>query len=84
MKNSNQFTLAGWRSAINSTKTTMQILIDNLINGNNTTAKKLARHFKSWEIRDALVEMGWSENKSTLAADWLKGRDCWQAYCDAN
>lgn len=62
----------------------MQSLIDNLINGNNTTAKKQAKRFSAWKIREALTEIGWSLEKATLCADWLKGRDCYQAYCDAN
>ena len=61
----------------------MQTLIDNLINGNNTTAREQARRFKVWQIREALIEAGYSLNKATLTADWLKGRDCWQAACDA-
>jgi len=27
---------------------------------------------------------GYSEKQATLMADWLKGRDCWQAACDAD
>lgn len=61
----------------------MDNLIDNFINGNLTTAKKLARRFTNWEIRDALIDRGYSQNKATLTADYLKGRDCWQAACDA-
>jgi hypothetical protein len=61
----------------------MKNLTENLINGNCTTARKQAKRFKAWQIREALLEIGWSVNRATLAADWLKGRDCWQAYCDA-
>lgn len=62
----------------------METLIDNLINGNNTLAKRQARRFTNWQIREALLEHGWRLKRSILAADWLKGRDCWQAYCDAD
>lgn len=62
----------------------MNTLIENLVNGNNTLARKQAKRFKGWQIRESLIEFGWSLNRATLAADWLKGRDCWQAYCDAN
>mgnify|MGYP001609268673 CR=1 FL=1 len=62
----------------------METLINNLINGNNTTAKRQAKRFAAWKIREALIEAGYSTKKATLAADWLKGRDCWQAYCDAD
>jgi hypothetical protein len=62
----------------------MESLIDNLINGNNTEAKKQAKRFANWVIREALIESGWSDRKATLAADWLKGRPCYQAYRDAN
>lgn len=61
----------------------MNTLIENLINGNNTDARKQAQRFKAWQIRESLIESGWTQNKATLCADWLKGRDCWQAYCDA-
>ena len=61
----------------------MESLISNLINGNLTDAKKQGRRFAAWQIREALIEIGYSANKATLTADWLKGRDCWQAACDA-
>lgn len=61
----------------------MSGLIDNLINGNLTIAKRQAKRFKVWEIRLAFMEAGYSLRKATLVADWLKGRDCWQEYCDA-
>ena len=63
----------------------MDTLIANLENGNNGDAKRQARRFTTWDIRERLMlDLGWSLNKSTLAADWLKGRDCWQDYCDAD
>lgn len=63
----------------------MENLINNLVNGNNADAKRQAKRFTVWNIRERLMlDLGWSMNKATLAADWLKGRDCWQAYCDAD
>ena len=47
----------------------MNTLIDNLINGNLTTAKKQAKRFPAWQIRDALIDIGYSLNKATLTAD---------------
>lgn len=61
----------------------METMIENYINGNIATAKKQARRFPVWEIRDALIDRGYSLKKATLTADHLKGRDCWQAACDA-
>jgi len=61
----------------------MQKLLNNLLNGNITDAKRQAKRFSNHAIRAALVELGgYSLNKATLTADWLKGRDCWQAACD--
>lgn len=59
-------------------------LIENLINGNLKDAKRMAKQFEAWEIRDALFYCrDYSYKKATLTAVWLKGRDCWQAACDA-
>ena len=69
---------APWRS------NPMQTLIENLINGNNTTAREQAKRFTHWQLRDALEDAGYSLKKATLTADWLKGREgVWQAACDA-
>lgn len=62
----------------------MQTLLDNFINGNLTIAKKQAKRFKEYAIREAFQEIGYSQNKAQLTTDWLKGRDCWQAACDAD
>lgn len=61
----------------------MNELIDNLINGNLETARRMAKSKQHWQIREALFDYGWSEKKATIAADWLKGRNCWQEACDA-
>jgi len=63
----------------------MNSLIQNLINGNNTEARKQARRFQAWQIRDALENDGhFNARSAALWADWLKGRDCFQAACDAD
>lgn len=61
----------------------MKKLIENLINGNLSLAKKQAKRYRGFILREALMEIGYSFNKATLTADWLKGRDCWQEACDA-
>lgn len=61
----------------------MDTLIDNLINGYLKDAKRMAKYHDHWEIREALIDNGYSPNKAVLTVDWLKGRDCWQAACDA-
>ena len=61
----------------------LEQLVENYINGNLSTAKRMARHEPVWALREALIEYaGYSEAKATLTADWLNGRDCWQAACD--
>lgn len=61
----------------------MNELIANYLNGNLKDAKRMAKQYEVWEIRSALLDHGQSLLKATLTADWLKGRDCWQAACDA-
>jgi hypothetical protein len=62
----------------------MNSMIENYLNGNLSDAKRQAKRFSAWSIREALQEYaGYSLNKATLTTDWLKGRDCWQAACDA-
>jgi hypothetical protein len=62
----------------------MEQLINDYENGQLKEAKDRAKRFKNWEIRDGLRErLAYSLNRATLTADWLKGRDCWQAACDA-
>lgn len=62
----------------------LNYMIESFLNGNLTDAKRMAKEFEAWEIREALVEQwGYSERKAGLTADWLKGRDCWQQACDA-
>ena len=62
----------------------MEQLINDYENGQLKEAKDRAKRLKNWEIRDGLRErLAYSLNRATLTADWLKGRDCWQAACDA-
>jgi hypothetical protein len=62
----------------------MKKMIDNYINGNLSTARAQAKKFSHKAIREALQEMcGYSLNKATLTADWLKTGEGFQAACDA-
>jgi hypothetical protein len=62
----------------------MNSMIANLINGNLSEAKRQAASYSETAIFQALRErVGWSVGKATLGAAWLKGRDCWQKFCDA-
>ena len=59
-------------------------MIDNLINGNCTTARKLAKRFSMVKIVAALQhEYGWTLAKAFTAAAYLKTGEGFQAYCDA-
>lgn len=66
----------------------MQSLLDNLTNGNLTTAKARARRFSHRAIADFFADYMTSA-KARAAADYLKPRrgEClqtlFQAYCDA-
>ena len=63
----------------------MQNMIENLINGNCTTARKLARRFSQTKIRRFLFEeLGWNWKRSVLCSEFLKTGEGFQAYCDAN
>jgi len=61
----------------------MENMIENLINGNCTTARKLARRFSQTKIVDYLTEMGWSNERALRCALFLKTGEGFQAYCDA-
>lgn len=66
----------------------MNSLLNNLINGNLTTAKKQARRFSHSKIAVFFSDF-MSPTKARAAADYLKPRrgEClnalFQAYCDA-
>jgi hypothetical protein len=62
----------------------MQNMIETLINGNLSTARKLAKRFRQDKIYHFLMEdCGWSESKSYACAMYLKTGDGFQRYCDA-
>jgi hypothetical protein len=64
----------------------LQLLADNLINGNLSTAKKQARRHSAHTLRRFFAdECQWSGEKSALAAIYLKdpSNESFQAYCDA-
>ena len=66
----------------------MQSLLDNLVNGNLTTAKKQARRFSHSKLAAFFADY-MTPAKARAAADYLKPRrgEClqalFQAYCDA-
>ena len=59
----------------------MEQLIENFRNGNLKDAKRQARRVKIWDLREALVDYGYSERKAVVVSDYLKGRDNWAAVC---
>jgi hypothetical protein len=61
----------------------MKSLIQNYINGNLTTARQQAKRFTHRAIREALQLCGYSLNKATLTADYLKTGKGFQEACDA-
>ena len=61
----------------------MQNMIENLINGNLTDARRQAKRHRRVKIYAYLLEMGWSNSRALLAANYLKTGAGWQAYCDA-
>lgn len=63
----------------------LESLINNLLNGNLATAKAQAKRLSGDAIRSYLAENGLSNEKSALAALYLKSpsREAFQAYCDA-
>lgn len=62
----------------------MKTIFNNLINGNLKSAKLGAEKYGVGPLRSFVFNvLGWSPEKSDLAARYLKGEDCWQEYCDA-
>lgn len=62
----------------------MKTLLENLINGNLTDAKNMAKRYELFAIARAAQDLlGISRNKAIMTAAYLKGRCTFQAYCDA-
>lgn len=62
----------------------MNTMIENLINGNISTARKQARRWSMVKIIAALQhEYGWTLERAFAAGAFLKTGDGFQAYCDA-
>lgn len=57
-------------------------IIENLINGNLTDAKKLARKHSAQSIIHAAMGYGYNYNESLLMVSFLKGIISFQDYCD--
>ena len=63
----------------------MHNMLENLINGNCSDARRQARRFSQTKIRAFLVEdWGWTWQRATLCAEYLKTGNGFQAYCDAS
>lgn len=59
-------------------------MIENYINGNLTVARKQAKKFTMFAIYKAMMaNYGYSRNKATVTAYWLKTGKGWQESCDA-
>jgi hypothetical protein len=60
----------------------MENMIENLINGNVSEAKKRAKHRKLTAIYQYLIEMGYADKQAMITASFLKGETDFQNYCD--
>jgi hypothetical protein len=60
----------------------MNPLIDNLINGNLSEAKKLARSHSTQSIIHNAMGYGYNYNEGLLIACFLKEHISFQEYCD--
>jgi hypothetical protein len=62
----------------------MKQMIENLINGNLTDARKRSKQFSMGRIaKYCIVHLEWSESRAWCAAHFLKTGLGWQDYCDA-
>lgn len=57
-------------------------IIENLINGNLTDAKRLARNHSAQSIINAAMGYGYNYNESLIMTSYLKGIISFQDYCD--
>ena len=63
----------------------MKRMIENMINGNCSDARRQARRFSQTKIRRFLTdEFGWDMKRAVLCAEFLKTGEGFQAYCDAS
>lgn len=62
----------------------MQSMIDNLINGNLSDARRQAKRFSRDKIAEYMItRLGWSVEKAFHATVYLKTGVNFQAYCDS-
>lgn len=62
----------------------MKSLIGNYVNGNLSECRRQAKRHPLASIARALVEMlGYTNEKASLAALWMKTGEGFQAACDA-
>ncbi len=59
-------------------------LFDDLENGNLSDAKKRAKRYSRFRLSMFARQIcGWSFERSCRAAEYLKGENSFQAFCDA-
>lgn len=70
------------QTSFTSPRTT--IIAENFINGNLTYARHAATRHSLKALAMSFMTLGYSKNKATLSARYLKGEhNLWQAACDA-
>ena len=57
--------------------------IQNLINGNLTDAKNLAKKYSYWKLMTLAEDLGYSIHQCVAISGYLKGAISFQSYCDA-
>lgn len=60
----------------------MSTVIENLINGNLSDAKKGAKRMSHKALRDAAMDYGHNDVSAAAVADYLKGSITFQQKCD--
>jgi len=60
----------------------MKSMIENLINGNLSDAKRQAKRYGFMKIKNACVEYGMTEGKANVTAWYLKGLCSFEEYCN--
>jgi uncharacterized protein (UPF0297 family) len=60
----------------------MENMINNLINGNISDAKKQAKRHTLTAIYNYLIETGYDEQRAMVTASFLKNETDFQTYCD--
>lgn len=56
--------------------------IENLMNGNLTDAKRLAKKFSYWKLMTLAEDLGYPIHQCVAISGYLKGNLSFQVYCD--